>query len=103
MYYESSGDRGAEPDVKEVRELVGLLGEWRDTQDFKTREAIWHRMLAIYSDQVFSIGLVNATWQPVVVSRSLRNVPDQGLFGFDPLAFLGAYLPDTFWFDGAGK
>jgi peptide/nickel transport system substrate-binding protein len=35
----------------------------------------------------------------VVVSRRLRNVPDKGLYSFEPGAFFGRYMPDAFWFD----
>jgi len=57
-------------------------------------------MLAIYTDQVFSIGIVNAALQPVVSSAKLRNVPDTGLYSFDPTCYFGVYMPDAFWFDG---
>ena len=35
----------------------------------------------------------------IVVSNDLRNVPEKGLYSFEPGAFLGRYMPDTFWFD----
>jgi peptide/nickel transport system substrate-binding protein len=31
----------------------------------------------------------------------LRNVPEKGLYSFEPGAFFGRYMPDTFWFDQA--
>ncbi len=58
-------------------------------------------MLSIYTDQVFTIGTVNATLQPVVHSSRMRNVPKDGLYGFDPMSYLGVYMPDTFWYDHA--
>ena len=54
-------------------------------------------MLSIYTDQVFSIGTVNGTHQPVLASSRLRNLPDKALYGYDPTAYLGVYMPDTFW------
>ncbi|MDP6344142.1 MAG: ABC transporter substrate-binding protein, partial [Alphaproteobacteria bacterium] len=62
------------------------------------RRRIWHRMLEIHADQVFTIGLVSGVRQPVVVAKRLRNVPDEGLYNWDPGAFFGIYRPDTFWF-----
>lgn len=56
-------------------------------------------MLSIYTDQVFSIGLVNSSLQPILVTKKLRNFPDEGLYGFDPTSYLGAYKPDTFWLE----
>ena len=61
------------------------------------RGAVWEKMLALNADQVFTIGIVNGTKQPVVVSNAMRNVPDEGLYGFEPSAFFGIYMPDTFW------
>jgi peptide/nickel transport system substrate-binding protein len=34
-----------------------------------------------------------------VVRNSLKNVPDEGIYAFAPVAFFGVYMPDTFWFD----
>jgi peptide/nickel transport system substrate-binding protein len=58
-------------------------------------------MLEIYSDQVFAIGIVADARQPVVVSRRLHNVPDQGIYSFNPGAYFGIYHPDLFWLDPA--
>jgi len=35
--------------------------------------------------------------QPVVVSDNLRNVPEKGIWNWDPGAFFGIYKPDQFW------
>ena len=61
-----------------------------------------HSMLALYTEQVFSIGIVNQALQPILTSAKLRNLPDKGLFAFNPTCYLGVYKPDTFWFDGEG-
>jgi peptide/nickel transport system substrate-binding protein len=31
------------------------------------------------------------------VSSRLRNLPDKALYGYDPTAYFGVYMPDTFW------
>ncbi len=31
-------------------------------------------------------------------SPSSRNVPERGVYNFEPGAFFGMYRPDTFWF-----
>jgi peptide/nickel transport system substrate-binding protein len=54
-------------------------------------------MLSLYTQQVFSIGIVNGTQQPVLASTRMRNLPEHGLYGFDPTAYFGVYMPDTFW------
>ena len=66
-------------------------------------EKIWLRMLGIHAQQVFTIGIVTRTLQPVVVNNALRNVPPEGIYSWDPGAYFGLYHPDTFWFDPKGR
>lgn len=98
MHYMSNGMKGVAPELPEAQQLVDLLQAWRHTHDKAEREPIWSKMLEIYTQQVFSIGIVNATHQPILRSSRLRNVPDQALFGFDPTCYLGVYMPDAFWY-----
>ena len=97
-WYASGESAGAAPDLPEAAELVQLLKDWRQTTSTAQREAIWHRMLAIRADQVFTIGTVSGALQPVLRSSLMRNVPEEGLYGFEPTSYLGAYLPDTFFY-----
>ena len=66
----------------------------------ETRTQIWHDMLEIFTDQVFTIGLIAAVRQPVVVSTRLKNVPEKAVYNWDPGAHFGVYHPDTFWLAG---
>jgi peptide/nickel transport system substrate-binding protein len=102
LHYLTHGEKGSAPTMPEVMRQVELLKQWRRSAKLEERTAIWHQMLALFTDQVFSIGLVNSTLQPVVHATALRNVPDKGLYGFDPTCYLGIYMPDTFWFEGEG-
>ncbi|MET0747678.1 MAG: ABC transporter substrate-binding protein, partial [Rhizobium sp.] len=97
MHYLSGGSQGVAPDVPEAAQLIDLLAQWGVAASFDERTAIWQKMLSIYSEQVFSIGLINGTFQPILRSSRLQNVPDKALYGFDPTCFLGLYMPDTFW------
>ncbi|CAH1668503.1 ABC transporter substrate-binding protein [Hyphomicrobiales bacterium] len=99
QFVETNGREGERPALPEVNELVRLYEEWRVSSTREQRRAIWHKMLAINAEQVFTIGVINSTLQPIVVSRDLRNVPEVGLYSFEPGAFIGRYMPDTFWFD----
>lgn len=103
IFVESGGEKGSQADVKEAKELLDLYYQWRKTADTQARAEIWHRMLSLYTSQVFSIGIVNSAKQPIVVSAKLRNVPDKALFSFDPTAYFGVYGMDTFWFDKGGS
>ncbi len=102
QFYETGGREGEEPALPEVKELVELHRAWRRSATHQERKDIWRRMLKINAEQLFTIGVVNATLQPVVVSRALKNVPEKGLYSFEPGAFFGRYMPDTFWFDRPG-
>lgn len=97
QFIETKGEAGVAADLPEAQELLGLLDEWRDAPDEETREEIWHRMLAIYTDQVYTIGTIAGVPQPIVVSTRLRGVPQAGIYNWDPGAHLGMYKPDTFW------
>ena len=66
------------------------------------RREIWDEILAIYSAQVYSIGLIGGILQPVAARQTLRNVPEEAIFNWEPGAQFGIYRPDTFWFDGKG-
>ena len=66
----------------------------------RERAAIWHEMLALYTDQVFSIGIVNGTLQPVVASaQAAATCPRRRSTASTRPAYFGVYMPDTFWFD----
>jgi peptide/nickel transport system substrate-binding protein len=67
------------------------------------RTKIWHHMLAIHAENVFSIGLISSVPQPVVISDSLHNVPNKGIYNWDPGAHFGIHRPDTFWFGDSNK
>ncbi len=98
QYYEEKGKVGEPADLPEVQKLIELWKRWRSSSDSEERKVIWHEMLAIHADQVFTIGTVNGTRQPIVAARTLVNVPEEGIWTFEPGGYFGRYLPDTFWF-----
>jgi peptide/nickel transport system substrate-binding protein len=98
QYFETSGNAGEPVDMDLPKELLRLYAAWRDARSRAEQEKIWHRILEIHADQVYTIGLVAQIPQPVVVSNKLRNVPKEGIFNWDPGAQFGMYRPDSFWF-----
>ncbi|MHC8509865.1 MAG: ABC transporter substrate-binding protein [Rhodospirillales bacterium] len=102
QYFQTGGMAGEAPDLPAAQRLMELAQAWVDAPGAAAKRAAWDEMLKIHADQVFVIGLVNAVPQPVVVADNLRNVPEEGLYGWDPGARFGAYRPDLFWFDDAG-
>jgi peptide/nickel transport system substrate-binding protein len=97
QHYETSGKAGEAPDIAEVTELLKLAKDWRAASSRDERTRIWHRMLNLHSEQIYVIGVVNGVSQPVVVRNTLRNVPEKGIYNWDPGAFFGIYRPETFW------
>ena len=102
-YYESSGKSGEAPDLPAAQQLVDLHRQWMQAYTHEERESIWHQMLAIHRDHMFTIGIVNHVPHPVVVSNYLHNVPQTGFYDISPGAYFGIYRPDTFWFDEARR
>ena len=100
-YYETHGKTGEAVDLPEASELLALNKEWETAASHEERTRIWQRMLEINADQQFTIGIVAAVPQPVVVSNHLENVAEKGIYCWDPGAHFGIYKPDTFWFDNA--
>jgi peptide/nickel transport system substrate-binding protein len=103
QYYETGGKAGEPVDIPAAKELLDLGQQWEKTTDMEARRTIWSKMLAIHADQQFTIGVVSGVQQPVIVSRHLHNVPEEGVYNFDPGAYFGMYRPDTFWLDGTSK
>ncbi|MEP2027251.1 MAG: ABC transporter substrate-binding protein [Paracoccaceae bacterium] len=99
QYYQTSGAAGEPPDLEAAERLMELSHEWERAVTDAERADAWKQMLEIHADQVFGIGIVSETPQPVVVSRRLRNVPEVGLWTWDPGAHFGVHHIDEFYFD----
>ena len=98
QFYQTKGKAGVAPDIPEASQLMELYDGWRRAKTTEARRAVWAEMLGIWSDQVFSIGLIAGVLQPVVVSLKLHNVPVQAIYNWDPGAHFGMHRPDTFFF-----
>jgi len=98
QYFESSGKAGEPVDEPEVAKQLERYNNWLVAESTEAREKAWQEMLHTYTDQVFTIGTVNNSRQPVVVSAKLRNVPEEAVYTWAPTSFFGVYRPDTFWF-----
>ncbi|MDP6705424.1 MAG: ABC transporter substrate-binding protein [Alphaproteobacteria bacterium] len=99
QHYESNGVAGEKPDLAGAVELAALNQAWLVASERGERESIWRKMLEINAEQVFSIGLIAGVKQPIVVKNGLRNVPETGIYNWDPGAQFGIYRPDVFWLE----
>ncbi|MEE9315420.1 MAG: ABC transporter substrate-binding protein [Rhizobiaceae bacterium] len=96
-HYETKGVSGEAPTLPKVAELAKLYRQWRKAVDYETQEKIWSKMLGIFTDQVFTIGIVSGGLQPIIVSKKLHNVPKEAVWAFEPTLYFGHYQPETFW------
>ena len=99
QYYETKGETGEAPSLPSAIRLRDLYGEWLAAVSDEEHTRIWRNMLQIWADEVFSIGTVAGVLQPIVVNAKLRNIPEEGIYNWDPGAYFGIYKPDGFWFD----
>lgn len=103
QYVDTKGTAGEAPALPAAVQLKNLYDSWLAAPLGQEHARIWHEMLQIWAQEVFSIGLVAEVQQPVVVNARLRNVPKDGMFNWDPGAHFGIYKPDGFWFDESRK
>ncbi len=98
LYTETRGQAGEPVDMKTAERLLELYKAWQVTADAAEREQIWHEILSMHAENVFSIGIVRGVPQPVVVSNRLRNVPETAIYNWEPGAHFGVHHVDSFWF-----
>jgi peptide/nickel transport system substrate-binding protein len=99
QYHETKGKSGEPIDIAEAILLYDLYDKWLKSTDMEEKAAIWREMLDIHAEQQFTIGTVGAILQPIIVKKTLKNVPEEAIFNWNPGAQFGIYHPDLFWFD----
>jgi peptide/nickel transport system substrate-binding protein len=100
QYYQTRGGSGEAPDMPEAQRLMELSQAWDRAANDDERTAAWQEMLQIHADQIYAIGVLAGAPQPVVVNKNLRNVPEKGVWAWDPGAHFGIHRPDEFYFEG---
>ncbi|MFY0613496.1 MAG: ABC transporter substrate-binding protein [Hyphomicrobiaceae bacterium] len=98
LHAQTNGKKGVAPELPAVAKLMELLKAWQKSTSEVDQTRIWHAMLEIHSNNLFTIGILNGTKQPVVTAPNLRNVPTNGIFAFNPGAYFGVYNPETFYY-----
>jgi peptide/nickel transport system substrate-binding protein len=97
QYFETHGENGEKPDVEAAEQLFALYEQWEHADEKEALQGIWRQMLKLFAEQVFTIGTVNQVPQPIVVSDKLKNVPEDGLYNWDPGAYFGIHRMDLFY------
>jgi peptide/nickel transport system substrate-binding protein len=67
------------------------------------RARIWGEMLEINAEELFTIGILGDTPQPVIVADGLRGVPEKAIYAWDPGAHFGYLSPDTFYWESGRR
>jgi peptide/nickel transport system substrate-binding protein len=98
QFYETKGSAGEAPDLPEAKRLMELYDTWRGATTEEVQTQTWAEMLKLYASQCYTIGLVAGVQQPIAARKTLRNLPTEAIFNWDPHAQFGIYLPDTFWY-----
>ena len=103
QYLETGGKAGKPIDMVIPKKLFELKDAWRKASSVTDKKIIWHKMLDIYTENVFSIGIIASVPQVVLANKFLKNVPEKAIYNWDPGAHFGVYRPCTFWFDNRDK
>jgi len=81
---------------------MALLDDWYQAENDNTRRMIWEEMLQIHAEELPTIGIVAGVLQPIVVRDGLMNLPDEGLWNWDPGSHFGFYgLDHVYWAEGS--
>jgi peptide/nickel transport system substrate-binding protein len=99
QYYETKGAAGEAPSLDPAIRLKERYEAWLAASSQADHTRIWNDILQVWADEVFSIGTVAGVLQPIVINDKLRNVPEEGIYNWDPGAYFGIYKPDGFWFE----
>jgi peptide/nickel transport system substrate-binding protein len=102
QYHQTKGSAGEPVDLPEAEQLLQLYEDWTMAGSEAVKADIWRKMLKIHADQTFVLGTVSRAPVPVAAKDTLRNVPAEGLYAWDPGAQLGIHRIDEF-FLGDGK
>jgi peptide/nickel transport system substrate-binding protein len=70
--------------LEQACKLLDDLREWETTTDPAARRKAWGAILQANADEAFSIGTVNGIRQPIVVGLTVRNVPKEGYYAWEP-------------------
>lgn len=95
-HYETRGEGGEKPDWAPAERLMELYRAWLVSKTPEERTKIWDEILQIHAEETIHIGLVSGVRQPVVI-KDVKNVPLEGIYGWDPGAHFGIHRMDEFF------
>ena len=96
-WYMSGGEVGEEP-PSIIKQLQSWTDEMRVTVDHSERVEIGKKILQSNAENLWVIGTVGLAPHPVVVSKRLKGVPKEGIWGWDNRWTL-SYHTETWYLD----
>ena len=94
-YDTSDGDDGMEP-TEEVKALLALYDQFKQSTDAAEREELCLQMLNMHKENVWEIGYTSPVQTLFVTNAKLHNFPETSIF-CDEFRDLGIAHPDTWW------
>lgn len=94
-WFLSEGESGIEP-PGDVKDLMTWWQEMRSSPDRDRRIELGKRIMQSQTENLWTIGITGLSPKPMVVSNRLRNVPEQGYWGWDTKLIL-PYHPESFY------
>jgi len=95
QWVDSNGKAGEEP-PQEIKRLRNLWDQMQATTSEKTRIRLGKEILKVQAENLWCIGTVGLPMQPVIVKNNLKNIPNNGLWGYD-LLFTYTCNPEQFF------
>ncbi len=99
QYAETKGEAGTPVDMEKPKELLAAFDAWRKATSDEARVKAWETILEINAEQVFTIGFVGQVPQPIVANKDLANLPEVGVYNWEPGAQFGVYRTDSFFYN----
>ena len=93
----TDGEGGREP-PQEIKDWYALAQEWKQEVDLDRRYELAQKLFDIQAEQLYWIGTVGRAPTPAVVNERLRNVPEDGYWGWQ-LHMWRAYDPPQFYLE----
>ncbi len=95
QWYATKGKSGEEP-PEEAKNLLTLWEKMQTTLSDEERIRLGKEILKSNAENLWTIGTVGLAPQPIIAKNYLRNIPEEGLWGYDHLRTY-PYFPSQFF------
>jgi peptide/nickel transport system substrate-binding protein len=97
LWHESGGKKGTEPPPgSDVRKVIDIWDHLVTTVTQEEHVQLFHQILEIAMDNMWTIGVCTPPIQPVIVKNNFRNVPEKAISTYGLLS-PGATAPEQYF------